>query len=1114
MNWLEEEYEEARPQNLAPQTQELLYAIYRGDEEELTKVLSSFDTAQKYIHEIDYRRDHQGSTALSVAIHLGRAEIIKLLLDFCKPLSLAEAIRRDSDLLQSHEDEDSYSEFAAWWSSYQPIEPFAIALRALLSTDGDGESIFRILTDHGLSLQGAAECDIGRSLWFWAVRNGYKSLVEAFLNTGFPVELCSSRTGYHHQPPPQPGTRPGSRRPFLIREYVELAPLTSTALWNAIYKGRLDITKLLVESGATLNPQNYQLQTKQVTFSTGEESWGRKCPANPFLAACQRYAGILKTDYGVDETDDPSIKANYLAVITLLLNAGYDPNLDSALATPFDRRDRSTDKECPLIHLFAELNEWSSVDTFLEYGADMLSVSDSGKSLAHYASRCSDASRLKNFIKQGFGVDTQDTDGYTLLHEAVLASSYEAVEFLIRSKADVNLTAKNGTSALLVATEKQDSRIVKALLEAGANADHDTVFSEDLAREGQEIWGRFNASTRSSFFATTPLLAAVGVEIRYASKGSDDDTEHAEAQTNQLEIVKMLVKHGADPVREGWGWGLYLNVMKGHPSGDDEGFTATYPITVAVINRHFESLQFLIGAAGSRLTQLMMNDALCAACVMQYRFMKDDYCVCARPTHCTDEALPEKEVSFLLDVGANPNIVNRQGVTPLHIACSAEQKSQIPLINKLLSCGANVNLKDTDGKTALHYAAVFCPDALPSLLKAGPDLYERDALGRGWKPMEYACAGPRGFKADSISRLRGEDWLHWESPLRLTCALESDDGLSLIESIIDTENLEQRDHNERMLTDRDFDTIENAIHISCKNKSDGPLRLVCKKPRHWYTYAVQTKDYKTPFVLAAESNSTEKVRLIIQGIRIAIGDGPDGEYYLGLNNPGPKEHHYSYITDENIHAANKVDEKEGNEKEGNGEGAGGEEAGGEEADDKNADKTVQKTSTAWHPKHFNWSYDDQTGTTHIKINRDHPSPFLSPCERSLLFNSRTLYGWTALHYAADHGNADMVRLLVAEPNIDLTPPVVRCAPAPLDLAKARGDPLCVAVLREAIAARKEKSAQADSKRSGAENAENGKPRWPTWTGKLLLGMRVGVVCACVAYLWQKHMRQGADERKM
>jgi len=59
------------------------------------------------------------------------------------------------------------------------------------------------------------------------------------------------------------------------------------------------------------------------------------------------------------------------------------------------------------------------------------------------------------------------------------------------------------------------------------------------------------------------------------------------------------------------------------------------------------------------------------------------------------------KVKTLLSSGANINIADNNGSTPLYIA---SKKGHINIVETLLSSGANINLADKEGKTALQIA--------------------------------------------------------------------------------------------------------------------------------------------------------------------------------------------------------------------------------------------------------------------------------------------------------------------------------------------------------------------------------------------------------------------------
>ncbi len=72
-------------------------------------------------------------------------------------------------------------------------------------------------------------------------------------------------------------------------------------------------------------------------------------------------------------------------------------------------------------------------------------------------------------------------------------------------------------------------------------------------------------------------------------------------------------------------------------------------------------------------------------------------------------------VKLLLDYGANPNIVDANGTSPL---IYASQFNHIEIVDLLLKKGASVSYKDPNGFTALDYAEKLNQPEIISLLKA------------------------------------------------------------------------------------------------------------------------------------------------------------------------------------------------------------------------------------------------------------------------------------------------------------------------------------------------------------------------------------------------------------
>lgn len=86
---------------------------------------------------------------------------------------------------------------------------------------------------------------------------------------------------------------------------------------------------------------------------------------------------------------------------------------------------------------------------------------------------------------------------------------------------------------------------------------------------------------------------------------------------------------------------------------------------------------------------------------------------------------------ILLDRGADPDVQDRRGATPLHVATAPETTAL------LLQRGADPNLADERGCTPLHYADW---DHALALLNQGADWTVKDRAGRGFIDRCIAAA--------------------------------------------------------------------------------------------------------------------------------------------------------------------------------------------------------------------------------------------------------------------------------------------------------------------------------------------------------------------------------------
>lgn len=124
-------------------------------------------------------------------------------------------------------------------------------------------------------------------------------------------------------------------------------------------------------------------------------------------------------------------------------------------------------------------------------------------------------------------------------------------------------------------------------------------------------------------------------------------------------------------------------------------------------------------------------------------------------------------ITMLVDAGADVNVCDEVGLTPLMYVCG---RGNGQMAKYLLKHGADVNARDRRGATALHHAVLLCfyEVTLAALLDAGADMY---ALWNGMTAEE--CAETLGIrKAVMFFRAR-KNIRQWKGVVRCLIAFKA-----------------------------------------------------------------------------------------------------------------------------------------------------------------------------------------------------------------------------------------------------------------------------------------------------------------------------------------------------
>ncbi|KAJ5929153.1 hypothetical protein N7454_007001, partial [Penicillium verhagenii] len=322
----------------------------------------------------------------------------------------------------------------------------------------------------------------------------------------------------------------------------------------------------------------------------------------------------------------------------------------------------------------------------------------------------------------------------TALAGACAAGSVESAEVLLRSNADVNLTAMNGYTALHWTSQIGHLKISEMLFDHGAEmkpALEDElmpvhVASRDgnldvlklLIEKGADIEARTKQGSSPLFMASRNGRTAV-VEfllqkkaIVSAHNNLENTCLHIACRYGHTEVAALLILHGANVA------------AKNH-----DGRT---PLVLACVEGHLACIELLLdhGADLSESTKYIPPPLLSAASHGQVEVVKSllqrgaDVNTRSRwkrtALNSAVEANHYEVVKILLQNGAEIDLANDTGMTPLY---TASLKNHLDMAKLLLDNGANVNAFKHGKWSPLNVAAEMNhSEMMEILLDQGADI--------------------------------------------------------------------------------------------------------------------------------------------------------------------------------------------------------------------------------------------------------------------------------------------------------------------------------------------------------------------------------------------------------
>ncbi len=292
-------------------------------------------------------------------------------------------------------------------------------------------------------------------------------------------------------------------------------------------------------------------------------------------------------------------------------------------------------------------------------------------------------------------------DFKSTIHQAADAGDLAKVKAFIQEGIDVN-TKVHGCTPLHCAARYGHKEVAELLIAKGADINAKDTRGRtptDLAiNQGRKELAKLLASKGSDVsLHTAAYIGDLQRVEKFIDGGTNVDAKdqkgqtalHYAAKVGQIAVAKLLIANGADVNAGEW-----------------------TPLQEAAYCSK-DMVEFLI-AKGANINASGWS-----------------------PLHSALDAGRFDIVDLLLAKGADANIRDGEGRTPLHIAASYAASRYPKIVELLISNGADVKAKDNDGKTALSYAIENEHTEIVELLIAkGADVNARDGDGRN--PLSYA----------------------------------------------------------------------------------------------------------------------------------------------------------------------------------------------------------------------------------------------------------------------------------------------------------------------------------------------------------------------------------------
>jgi uncharacterized protein len=458
------------------------------------------------------------------------------------------------------------------------------------------------------------------------------------------------------------------------------------------------------------------------------------------------------------------------ATAASLIEAAKSDDGAAALAMVKDRADVNAKEEdgTTALHYAVYNNDVPLIDALLKAGAKASAINDYGSSPLSEAAIVGNPDVIAKLLKAGADPNTENHDGQTPLMVIARTSNIAAAKELLKAGAKIDQVERwHQQTALMWAAAESQAEMVQLLIKHRAN-----VNSRSLLNKWQRMVTAEPRAQGRLPGGLTPLLYAARQGcldcVKYLVEAKADvNLEDPEGVTPLIvsiinfhfDAAKYLIDHKANVNKWDW-WGrtpLYGAVdLNSIPHGGRPDMPSLDQTT------NLQIIEMLLDHGANPNAQLKLFPP--------YRALGPDrgadmmLTMGATPLLRAAKAGDVPAIKLLLAHGADVELPNIYGMTPLMAAAGVgsneidtrgrfkTQQEAIESIDLLVKAGADVNKHETrGGATALHAAALYgWDDVIKDLVAHNADLRAQDKKGK--TPLDSAMgrAGGHGRGGTTI----------------------------------------------------------------------------------------------------------------------------------------------------------------------------------------------------------------------------------------------------------------------------------------------------------------------------------------------------------------------------